>query len=98
MCGIAGFLRLDGGVADERLALSMARRLSHRGPDGEATFAEGPAALGHRRLAIIDPAGGHQPVANESGSLHLVYNGELYNFRELRHELTAKGHRFRTQS
>jgi len=97
MCGIAGFLRLDGGIADAREATAMTDRIRHRGPDGDGTFADGPAAIGHRRLAIIDPEGGQQPVFNEDESLVVVYNGELYNFRALRDELTAKGHRFRTQ-
>jgi asparagine synthase (glutamine-hydrolysing) len=74
----------------------MSDRIRHRGPDGDGTWTDGPAALGHRRLAIIDPEGGQQPVASEDGSFWIVYNGELYNFRALRVELEAKGHRFRT--
>src|SRR5947199_10461931 len=96
MCGIAGFLRLDGGPADAREGTAMSDRIRHRGPDGDGTFVAGPVALAHRRLAIIDPAGGQQPVFNEDRSLVIVYNGELYNFAELRAELEAKGHRFRT--
>lgn len=96
MCGIAGFLRLDGAAADEREGTAMTDRIRHRGPDGDGTWTDGPAAIGHRRLAIIDPAHGQQPVANADGTLWIVYNGELYNFRELRAELESRGHRFRT--
>jgi len=74
----------------------MSDRIRHRGPDGDGVHLDGPAALAHRRLAIIDPAGGQQPVSNEDGSLWLTYNGELYNFRAIRDELAAKGHTFRT--
>jgi asparagine synthase (glutamine-hydrolysing) len=96
MCGIAGFLRLDGSAADARDATAMADRLRHRGPDGGGNYTSGPVALGHRRLAIIDPLGGEQPVSNEDGTFWITYNGELYNFPELRRELEAKGHTFRT--
>jgi asparagine synthase (glutamine-hydrolysing) len=96
MCGIAGFVRIDGAPADERRARAMAGILSHRGPDGDGFFVDGAAALGHRRLAIIDPEGGEQPVSNEDGSLWITYNGELYNFPELKRELEGLGHRFRT--
>jgi asparagine synthase (glutamine-hydrolysing) len=74
----------------------MSDRIRHRGPDGDGTWTDGPAALAHRRLAIIDPAGGQQPVATADGSCWIVYNGELYNFRELRAELIARGHTFQT--
>ncbi|MEO6324794.1 MAG: asparagine synthase (glutamine-hydrolyzing), partial [Thermoanaerobaculia bacterium] len=96
MCGIAGFLRLDGTAADARDAMGMADLLRHRGPDGEGNHTSGPVALGHRRLSIIDPAGGKQPVSNEDGTFWITYNGEIYNFAELRRELEAKGHTFRT--
>src|ERR1043165_1221513 len=96
MCGIAGFLRLDGAPADAREGTAMPDPIRPRGPDGDGTWTDGPAAIGHRRLAIIDPAHGQQPVANADGSLWIVYNGELYNFRELRAELEARGHRFET--
>lgn len=75
----------------------MTRALAHRGPDGEGIHVTGNVALGHRRLAIIDPEGGTQPMANENGRIWVSYNGEIYNFRELRAELAAKGHRFRTR-
>jgi asparagine synthase (glutamine-hydrolysing) len=77
---------------------SMTDRLRHRGPDGGGVFTDAHAALGHRRLAIIDRAGGHQPMENEDGSVWIVFNGEVYNHHELRHQLEPRGHRFRTAS
>src|SRR5438093_11232315 len=72
--------------------------LAQRGPDGEGYWVDGEAALGHRRLAIIDVAGGAQPLVNETGSVRVVCNGEIYNYRALRAELEARGHRFQTAS
>lgn len=97
MCGISGFLNFDGKPAQRALAEAMNARLLHRGPDGGDIHVEGPLALAHRRLAIIDPATGHQPLHNEDRSLWLVANGEIYNYRELRAELVARGHVFSTQ-
>lgn len=77
---------------------SMRDILSHRGPDDAGSYVEGPLGLGHRRLSIIDLGGGHQPMASASGRYHIVYNGEVYNYRQLREELIGRGHRFRTQS
>jgi asparagine synthase (glutamine-hydrolysing) len=100
MCGIAGFV----GRADERLISAMTSTLAHRGPDGEATRifvgnGRPPAALGHRRLAIIDPSPrGAQPMADASGRYWVTYNGELYNFRELRTALERDGERFESNS
>jgi asparagine synthase (glutamine-hydrolysing) len=102
MCGIAGLLDLrPGGHADPGLVRAMTRRLVHRGPDGEGFFAW-PASsprvgLGIRRLRIIDLATGDQPIFNEDGSIAVVCNGEIYNYRELRAELEAQGHAFRTR-
>jgi len=81
-------------------ALSMARRIRHRGPDGQAAWASpsGLCALGHARLRVIDLETGDQPMANEDGTVQVVFNGEIYNFRELRAELEGAGHRFRTRS
>jgi asparagine synthase (glutamine-hydrolysing) len=76
----------------------MCDRLVHRGPDGSGYFRDGCIGLGHRRLAIIDLSTGDQPMGNEDGSLQVVFNGEIYNYRELREELVKKGHRFRTKS
>ncbi len=99
MCGLCGVLLFRDGERVERPVLdAMTDRMTHRGPDGRGVWSGGPIALGHRRLAIIDPAGGAQPMTNETGSVRLVCNGEIYNHRELRAELGAKGHRFRTRS
>ena len=76
----------------------MCSRITHRGPDGYGTFLDAHAALGHRRLSIIDLAGGAQPIGNEDGSLQVVFNGEIYNYLELREQLVGKGHKFTTQS
>jgi asparagine synthase (glutamine-hydrolysing) len=92
MCGIAGFW----GPPDPVLLATMTARIAHRGPDGEGFFEHSVASLGHRRLAVIDPAGGHQPVGTDDGLLQISYNGEVYNFRELRAELVAAGHEFHT--
>ena len=92
MCGIAGFW----GAPDAALLATMTARIAHRGPDGEGFFEHPLASLGHRRLAIIDPAGGHQPVGTDDGRVQLTYNGEVYNFRELRAELEPLGHTFHT--
>jgi asparagine synthase (glutamine-hydrolysing) len=98
MCGIAGFIRGRGHGADRAIVERMTATLSHRGPDGSGYYCEGPAALGHRRLSIIDVVGGAQPMSNEDDTIWVSYNGELYNELELRHELEAKGHRYRTAS
>ena len=98
MCGIAGILNTDGRPVDRGVLESMAAAVAHRGPDGQGIECLGPAGLGHRRLAIIDLAGGRQPLANEDGTLWITYNGELYNYRQLRPVLESLGHRFRTQS
>lgn len=98
MCGIAGSIRWDG--ADDRAAVgAMTRALAHRGPDAERVVVSGPATLGHRRLAVIDV--GHaadQPMQDEASGCWIVLNGEIYNYRDLRRELTADGCGFRTQS
>src|SRR5439155_1544275 len=86
---------LNGPADPERLA-HMSATLVHRGPDSDGSFVDGPTALAARRLAIIDLETGDQPIANEEGSIHVVQNGELYNYRELRAGLERAGHRFRT--
>jgi asparagine synthase (glutamine-hydrolysing) len=98
MCGIAGFVEGSGRVADCAVLERMTARLAHRGPDGDGLYVEGPIALGHRRLAIIDLAGGAQPMPNEDGAVRITYNGELYNEPPLREELREKGHVYRTTS
>jgi len=97
MCGIAGIFDLKNRTKPEDLQ-RMTECLAHRGPDGSGVWREGAIGLGHRRLSIIDPEAGHQPMASADGHLHISYNGELYNFKELREELRSKGHRFRTAS
>ena len=98
MCGIHGIIRLDGQAADTAFMTAMGRVTAHRGPDDEGLHADGPCAIGMRRLSIIDLAGGHQPIANADRTLWVVCNGEIYNFRELRRELEGKGRRFATGS
>ncbi|MEK6643344.1 MAG: asparagine synthase (glutamine-hydrolyzing) [Planctomycetota bacterium] len=99
MCGITGIISTDPlGEADQAVVREMTTRLAHRGPDGCGFHVGRHALLGHRRLSIIDLHGGRQPIANESESVHVVANGEIYNFIELREELQTKGHRFRTAS
>jgi asparagine synthase (glutamine-hydrolysing) len=95
VCGICGIVSANGPADPDRLA-RMSAKLVHRGPDSDGTFAGGQAALAARRLAIIDLETGDQPIANEDGTVHVVQNGELYNYRELREELERDGHRFRT--
>lgn len=99
MCGIAGMVRRDGQPVAAATISRMITSIRHRGPDGEGVWTEGPVGLGHRRLAIIDlTEAAHQPMANRSGSLLITYNGELYNYQELRVELEAVGYRFRSAS
>lgn len=94
MCGICGYV----GIQDHALLRSMTTALTHRGPDDEGYYEDGVASLGVRRLSIIDIAGGHQPLTNEDGSICCVFNGEVYNYRELREHLEHAGHDFRTSS
>jgi asparagine synthase (glutamine-hydrolysing) len=97
MCGIAG-LAVDRGTVDPHLLERMAATLAHRGPDGEGFHLAPGVGLASRRLAVIDPAGGDQPLWNEDRSVACVYNGEIYNFASLRAELEGKGHRFGTRT
>ncbi len=94
MCGIAGYL--SDIAFDPAVLETMTRALRHRGPDSEGFHREGPANLGHRRLSVIDVAGGAQPIFNEDRSIAIVFNGEIYNYRVLREALVEAGHRFRT--
>ncbi|MGR8921633.1 MAG: XrtA/PEP-CTERM system amidotransferase [Gammaproteobacteria bacterium] len=99
MCGIAGIVDLSGpGAIDRALLRRMTDSLTHRGPDESGLHVDGGVGLGHRRLSIIDLASGQQPMANDDGSCWLTYNGEVYNFRELRPELEQAGFVFRTGS
>ena len=98
MCGLSGFVSLDHRRADPEIVRRMTATLRHRGPDDEGYHVDGPVALGHRRLTIIDLATGHQPIANETGTVHAILNGEIYNYRALAETLRARGHRFATSS
>ncbi|MGQ0732052.1 MAG: asparagine synthase (glutamine-hydrolyzing) [Acidobacteriota bacterium] len=99
MCGVAGVYDLGGGRPSESLIGRMVGQVAHRGPDGEGCFVDGPVALGHRRLAIIDLSmAGRQPITTEGGDVVVVHNGEIYNFKALRAELEAAGHRFSSQT
>src|SRR5881396_995181 len=99
MCGIAGILNVDGEPASPAVLRRMTDAIAHRGPDGEGFYADGCVAIGHRRLAIIDlsPAG-HQPMVSRDQQVVLSYNGEVYNFQELRAELERLGHQFRSKT
>src|SRR5512137_2137473 len=94
MCGIVGFV----GQTERDVLEGMLSAIAHRGPDDQGVWLGPGAGLGMRRLAIIDLAGGRQPMSNEDGSLWIVFNGEIYNHRMLRTDLEAKGHTFRTRS
>jgi asparagine synthase (glutamine-hydrolysing) len=99
MCGIAGIVRFDPrDMVDEARLKRMRDVLRHRGPDGEGLWLEGSVGLGHRRLSIVDVAGGQQPMSNEDDTVWITYNGELYNHAALRPGLEAAGHRYRTRS
>jgi asparagine synthase (glutamine-hydrolysing) len=99
MCGICGKLNFDRtATVDPDLLARMLATIRHRGPDDDGRYISGPVALGFRRLSIIDLSGGHQPLSNEDGSIWTVFNGEIYNYVELRERLVTKGHFFKTQS
>ena len=98
MCGICGIFDLKGMPVSRPVLDAMADVIRHRGPDGEGRFIDVEIGLGHRRLSIIDLGGGSQPIGNEDGKLQVVFNGEIYNFVELRKELEAFGHKFKTRS
>lgn len=99
MCGIVGAVAGRGGLGvDRELAVAMCRAIEHRGPDDRGILYSPPAFIGMQRLSIIDVEGGHQPIHNEDKSIWVVFNGEIYNYRELRKVLESKGHRFYTHS
>lgn len=99
MCGVAGLINLSGEAVSPAILQRMTDAIAHRGPDGEGHWIEGPVGFGHRRLAIIDLSpGGHQPMISADHRHVITYNGEIYNFRELRAELQAAGYWFRSQS
>jgi asparagine synthase (glutamine-hydrolysing) len=98
MCGIAGAIAWEAPWPTESLIRAMCEVICHRGPDDEGVYTAGPVGIGMRRLSIIDVAGGHQPIFNESGEIAIVFNGEIYNYRELRSWLEGRGHRFTTET
>src|SRR5438132_6893929 len=98
MCGIAGIIGRPDESVDAADVRRMCKTIIHRGPDDEGIYAIGPIGLGMRRLSIIDLAGGRQPVHNEDKSIWIVFNGEIYNFPDLRREHEACGHHFYTHS
>jgi asparagine synthase (glutamine-hydrolysing) len=102
MCGITGFVEKNSTPAApfdrEQLIARMCTVMSHRGPDDQGTMVDDTVALGMRRLSIIDLAGGHQPMTSSDGEVTIVFNGEIYNYRELRQHLQSKGYQFRTKS
>ena len=97
MCGFAAWFDPTGGPPEREWLTAAAGLLAHRGPDDAGFLAEPGLGLAFRRLSIVDLAGGHQPLANEDGTMWIVNNGEVYNHEELRRELEALGHRFRTR-
>jgi len=100
MCGISGVYVANNGPIDPDIVRRMNDSLRHRGPDDEGYYAnpQGHVMLGHRRLSVIDLSTGRQPIFNECGTVAVVFNGEIYNFIELRNELIAKGYKFRTNT
>src|SRR5262245_23575467 len=99
MCAISGIVNFDPRIPVDPVVLDrMTDIQSHRGPDGRGIFIGGNAGLGHRRLSIIDLAGGAQPMFNEDGSIVTVFNGEIYNYTDLTAELVSAGHQFQTHS
>ncbi len=98
MCGIAGIINFRVPEEKGELLCRMAGYLHHRGPDARGIFENGPAGLAHTRLSIIDLYGGDQPVHNEDGSIQVIFNGEIFNYPELKEILLSKGHRFYTKT
>src|SRR5437870_1808106 len=98
MCGIVGVVDVRGREVEAQLAHRFCDALRHRGPDDEGYYVDGQVALGLRRLAILDLDGGHQPMSNEDGTVWVTFNGEIYNFRDLRQRFEGLGHTFATRS
>ena len=97
MCGIAGFVTVEPAQQPSSVLERMTSAIAHRGPDASGYYLDAQAALGHRRLSIIDVAAGHQPMPNEDGSVRIVYNGEIFNHAALRPDLERAGHRYTTR-
>jgi len=99
MCGICGIFNFESHAPADRAALKRATdAMAHRGPDDEGFYVDGELGLGNRRLSIIDLPGGHQPMANEDRTIWITYNGEIYNYPELRPALESRGHKFQTST
>lgn len=98
MCGIAGLYYRDGRPVEEPILTAMTDRIVHRGPDDDGFYIDGSVGLGFRRLSIIDLEGGHQPLCNEDGTVWIAFNGEIYNYKEIRRQLIDRGHQFRTEA
>src|SRR6516162_2943267 len=99
MCGIAGIFNFGSQAPVDRVALARGTAaMTHRGPDDEGFHFDGELGLGNRRLSIIDLPGGHQPISNEDGTVWVTFNGEIYNYRDLRGLLESRGHQLRTRS
>src|SRR3982751_238336 len=98
MCGICGFVQSEGVPPAPEVLARMNQRLFHRGPDGGGEWIHGRGAIAMRRLAIIDLNSGQQPLFNETGEIGIVFNGEIYNYHELREDLEPRGHHFATES
>ena len=98
MCGIVGFADKKKKKEKTKIIKDMADMIIHRGPDGEGYYTDDYVALGHRRLSIIDVAGGAQPIYNEDKSLAVIFNGEIYNYQALKKELEEKGYHFQTKT
>src|SRR5580658_4757875 len=98
MCGIAGIVSIEGKPVLEQELREMCAAIAHRGPDDDGFYCDGEVGLGMRRLSIIDLHSGRQPVRNEDGSVWVVFNGEIYNFQELRQQLEGRGHVFITRT
>lgn len=98
MCGIVGLFNFSGQSVDQDILRKMMSAIRHRGPDGEGELLDNEVGLGHRRLSIIDVSGGAQPIGNEDDTIQVVFNGEIYNFVELRDQLAKCGHQFKTRS
>src|ERR1700733_9390500 len=98
MCGITGIMQFGGGRVEPETLRRMCAAIVHRGPDDEGIYTDGAVGIGMRRLSIVDLATGHQPLSNEDGTVWIVFNGEIYNHSELRPQLEARGHVYRTHS
>ena len=98
MCGIVGFVGKQDKTLKKKIIKQMAKRIIHRGPDSEGFYVDSQVALGHRRLSIIDLKSGEQPIFNEDDSKVIIFNGEIYNYLELKEDLLNKGHVFKTKT